>query len=147
VKNCKFCSIVDGEEPASIVYENNAVMAFMTIQPTRPGECLIIPKEHIDDFTDLDDDIASEIIVVANRIGRKIMEQFNPLRVGMIVHGFGVPHAHLILVPQHNFNDITSGRFASIEEGKIVFDLRNIPRMDRKELDKHAQMLRIESEA
>ena len=145
--DCKFCSIVEGSQPASVVYENDLIMAFMTLQPTRPGECLIIPKEHIDHFTDIDDEIASQIIVAANRIGRNILECFDPLRIGMIVHGFGVPHAHLILVPQQDFNDITSGRFASIDDGKIVFDLRNIPRPDRSVLDEHAQMLRIEQEA
>lgn len=134
---------MDGHEPASIVYESDNVIAFMSIQPTRPGECLVIPKIHIDHFTDIDDETISEIILVANRIGRKQREYFNPLRIGMVVHGLGVPHAHLILVPQHDSNDITSGRFANIEDGKIVFDLRNIPRPKREQLDEHAQILKI----
>ena len=147
MKRCVFCAIVEGSEPASAVYESDRVLAFMTLQPTRPGECLLIPKEHIDHFTDVDEQSASEIMRAAIRIGRKIMEEFQPLRVGMLVHGFGVSHAHLILVPQHDPNDITSGRFASIEDGKIVFDLRNIPQPERAELDEHACRLRIEPEA
>jgi len=147
MKNCKFCSIVEGSEPASVVYENESIMAVMSIQPTRPGECLIIPREHIDHFTDLNDHLASQLIIAALRIGRRVSEQFHPLRVGMVVHGFGVPHAHLIIVPQHDPNDITSARFASIEDGKIVFDLRNIPRPDRSVLDEHARMLSIKAEA
>lgn len=147
MKNCKFCSIVEGTEPASVVYEDESIMAFMSIQPTRPGECLVIPREHIDHFTDLSDDLASQMMIAALRIGRRVLEQFHPLRVGMVVHGFGVPHAHLIIVPQHDPNDITSARFASIEDGKIVFDLRSIPRPDRSVLDEHARMVNIKAGA
>lgn len=145
MKPCIFCSIVEGSEPASVVFENEAILAFMTIQPARPGECLIIPKAHIDHFTDLDDETASQIMRAALRIGRKIREHFKPLRVGLVVHGFGVPHAHLVLVPQHDPSDITSARFASIEDGQIVFDLGNIPRPERPVLDEQARLLRIDS--
>ncbi len=144
---CVFCSIVIGESPASIVYESEAVLGFMTLQPTRPGECLLIPKAHIDHFTDIPNEIASEIIIAANRIGRKLLNHFDPLRVGMVVHGFGVSHAHLILVPQHDFHDITSARFASIVGDEIVFNLKNIPKPDRKELDRQAALLRIDPDA
>lgn len=70
------------------------------IRPTTPGECLVIPKTHVDHVTDLDDVTAQQIMVVAQHIGRRLRRVFNPLRVGMLVHGFGVPHAHPILVPQ-----------------------------------------------
>jgi histidine triad (HIT) family protein len=144
--DCPFCSIVEGSEPASVVFEDRKIMAFMTIQPTRPGECLVVPKAHIDHFTDIDDETASRIMVVAQRIGRKLMKHFQPLRVGMLVHGFGVPHAHLILLPQHDPNDITSARFVSVDDGEVVFDLRNIPMVDRSILDEHARKLEIEPE-
>ena len=60
-----FCQIVARQSPASFVYEDDAVAAFMTLQPTAPGECLIIPKAHIDHFTDVPDDIAQRIMLVA----------------------------------------------------------------------------------
>jgi histidine triad (HIT) family protein len=143
MNTCKFCSIAEGTEPASVVYKNERIMAFMTLQPTRLGECLIIPIEHVDHFTDIDEETAAQMMVAAIQIGRNMMEHFQPLRVGMVVHGFGVPHAHLILVPQHDPNDITSARFASIEHGNIVYDLRHIQKVDRSVLDDHARMLRI----
>jgi histidine triad (HIT) family protein len=142
--SCIFCDIVAGEAAAGVVYQDGQMAAFMTLQPTRPGECLIIPTTHIDHFTDMDEETAARIMVLGLRIGRKMMDVFRPLRVGMVVHGFGVPHAHLILVPQHDPYDITSARFASIEEGEIVFDLRYIPQMDREVLDEHAHQLRID---
>ena len=144
---CKFCAISQGSEAASIVYEDEFVMAFMSLQPARPGECLIIPRQHVDHFTDLDDQMASRIMVLAQRIGRKMREEFRPERIGMVVHGFGVPHAHLIVVPQYDPNDITSARFASVEGGNVVFDLRKTPEVERAVLDAQAARLKLVPEA
>jgi histidine triad (HIT) family protein len=96
-------------------------MAFMGIRPIHPGECLVIPKEHIDHFTDIADTTAQHIMVIAQKIGRRMREVFKPQQVGMVVHGFGVPHAHLIMIAQHHEDDITSGRFAYLKEGRIIF--------------------------
>lgn len=139
--SCVFCQIVAGESPASIIYQDESVLAFMTIRPTAPGECLVIPKLHVDHFTDLDDDTASQIIRTAQRIGRRIRAVFKPLRVGMLVHGFGVSHAHLILVPQQGPHHLTSDRFATVREGTVVFSESHIPLADRSELDRHARLL------
>lgn len=139
--SCIFCEIVAGRAPASIIHEDDALMAFMTLRPFAPGECLIIPRRHVDHFTDLDDADAQRIIVLAQRIGRRMRDVFKPRRVGMLVHGFGVPHAHFILVPQHRTDDLTSARFARIEDGRIVFDLENIPFAERATLDEHARLL------
>ena len=147
MNDCPFCSIVNGSEAANIVYDSERVLSFLSLRPTRTGECLIIPKKHVDQFINLDYDTASEIIQTSIRIGRKMMEEFQPMRVGIVVHGFGVAHAHMILLPQHDSNDITSGRFASIENGEVVFDHRNIPRAEPSVLDDQARLLRIEPEA
>jgi histidine triad (HIT) family protein len=143
--NCIFCEIVAGKAPASVIYADDRVMALMTLQPAQPGECMVIPKQHIDHFTDMPDDLAAHLIVVGQKIGRKMRQVFSPKRVGMVVHGFGVAHAHLLLVPQHNLDDITSGRFARIDQGKIVFDLQDVPLPSREQLDEHAASLCIDT--
>lgn len=143
-EGCIFCLIVEGAEPASIIYEDEQIMSFMTIRPTRPGECLIVPRQHIDHFTDIDDELSVKIILIGQKIARKIRDVFQPRRVGMVVHGFGVGHAHLIIVPQHDPNDITSARFAYLNEGEIAFDATRISKEDRSTLDEQANMLRID---
>lgn len=138
---CVFCEIVAGTAPASVIYRDELVIAFMTIHPSAPGECTVIPLAHIDHFTDVDDGTAERIMRVAQRIGRRMRLMFQPQRVGMVVHGYGVPHAHLILVPQHGPYDITSARFARIEDGEIVFTVRHIVTPERQVLDEHARQL------
>ena len=139
--SCVFCEIVAGRAPASIVYQDDIVMAFMTIRPTAPGECLVIPKAHVDHFTDVDDDTAQRIMVVAQRIGRRLRTAFKPLRVGMVVHGFGVAHAHLLLVPQHGIHHITSDRYIRVENGQLVFSQNYVSSPDRATLDENARIL------
>ena len=141
---CIFCDIVAGRAPVSVIYRDAIVMAFMAIRPTARGECLVIPQAHVDHFTDMDDDLAQHVMLIGQRIGRRLREVFNPLRVGMVVHGFGVPHAHLILVPQHGPHHITSNRFAIIRDGRIVFTESAVPAVDRQELDEHARRLAID---
>lgn len=138
---CVFCRIVAGDEPASVVYQDELIMAFMALRPTRPGEFLIIPKKHIDDFCDLPDDVACHIIKHAQRLSKNLRTHFMPKRVGLVVHGFGVPHAHLIVVPQHEDSDITSARHVVIEDGKVRFNASHLPSPERKELDRQARLI------
>jgi histidine triad (HIT) family protein len=139
--SCVFCEIVAGRAPASRVYEDDAILSFMTLRPSAPGECLVIPKMHIDHFTDLPDTLAERIMVVAQRIGRRMRSRFPLERVGYLVHGYGVAHAHLILVPQQGPHHLTSDRFARVDDGRVVFDLSRTPQVDRATLDAHAARL------
>ena len=52
--DCVFCRIVNGIEPASVVYSDNEVLAFMDITPVNPGHLLVIPKAHVAQLSDLD---------------------------------------------------------------------------------------------
>ena len=142
-QNCVFCKIVNKEESVSIVYEDEKIVGFMNIKPTHPGECLLIPKEHIDHFTDIDKELAAHIMKTAQQLAQKKRKEFNPLRIGYAVAGFGVPHAHLIIVPQHHMNDITSEHYATIKNGKILFTDKHIPIVNRSELDKIAKKLKL----
>ena len=139
---CVFCAIRDGAEPASVVYEDDVLLAFMDIRPVRPGQLLVVPRRHIDHFDDLPDDLAAAAFVVGLRLSRVLRRVLVPRRVGLIVHGFGVPHAHLVVVPLEHPWDITAAQFASIEGGRIVFRWETVPLADRDDLEAVANTLR-----
>ncbi len=124
--SCPFCDIVNSTGPVILVYEDDLTLAFIPLQPIYPGACIVIPKVHIDHFTDLPDKLAARVMVVSQRIGRKIMEVYQPLKVGMVVHGFGVRHAHMNLIPQHDPLDITYKHLAYIENGESQIQ-RKVP--------------------
>lgn len=138
---CIFCDIVAGRAPASFVHRDEVVSAFMTLHPTAPGECLVIPNEHVDHFTDLSDAVATRIMTVAQSIGRRMRSSFPLERVGYLVHGYGVAHAHFIIVPQQGPHHLTSDRFARVKGDQVIFDLTRVPEADRATLDENARRL------
>ncbi|MFF2186281.1 HIT family protein [Streptomyces sp. NPDC058155] len=69
---CVFCAIARGEAAASIVFEDEWVIAFMDLQPVTPGHLLVIPKSHAEGLEDLQDDIGMRIWAAAHRLGRAL---------------------------------------------------------------------------
>jgi histidine triad (HIT) family protein len=138
---CIFCEIVAGRAPASFVYRDDRVSAFMTLQPTAAGECVVIPNAHVDHFSDIADSLAAHLVIVSQHLGRRMRQVFPLERVGYLVHGYGVAHAHLIIVPQQGPHHLTSERFARVEGGRVVFDMSRVPMADRSTLDSLARQL------
>jgi histidine triad (HIT) family protein len=62
-------------------------------------------------------------------------------RVGYLVHGYGVAHAHFMIVPQQGPHHLTSDRLARLADGRIVFDLSSIKIAERATLDEQARLL------
>jgi histidine triad (HIT) family protein len=137
-----FCEIVRGQSSASRVFEDDDVLAFLDIRPVRAGQLLVIPKQHIDHFCDLPDDLATHILMVGQRLARVLRDFAQPPRVGMIVHGFGVPHAHLVVMPLNHPWDITSSANAYIEDDAVKFRWDRVALTPRNELDALAEQLR-----
>jgi len=72
--DCIFCKIVKGEIPSQFLLENDSLVVFRDIQPQAPVHILIVPKKHIrsiNDLTDQDDAIISEMIKTARDMAKK----------------------------------------------------------------------------
>ncbi|WP_282076846.1 HIT family protein [Epibacterium ulvae] len=138
---CVFCKIVSGDEPSSIIHQDEHCIAFMNIRPIYPGEFMVIPRLHIDHFTDLPDPLAAHILLAAQRIARRLKTLEKPIRIGYVVHGFGVAHAHLNVVPLHTPHDILSSKHLQVANGKIEINEKNLLRPARHELDAMAERL------
>jgi len=139
--NCIFCAILSGAAPASRVYEDEHILAFMDTRPVRAGQVLVVPKQHIDHFCDLPDELATRVLLLGQRLARALQAEHQPARVGMVVHGFGVPHAHLIVLPLHHAWDITSAANAYLDNGQIKFRWEQLPLTPRAELEALAGQL------
>jgi len=142
MNECIFCKIAAGEAESSKVYEDDDMLAFMDIQPVRTGQILVIPKEHIDHFSDIPDELALKIYRITHQLARTLRRALQPERVGLVVHGYGVAHAHMVIVPQQHADDITSGRMASVENGQVIFTVKKLPKVSREELDRIAQSIK-----
>ena len=94
-----FTKIVSGEIPSYKIYENDEFYAFLDINPLAKGHALLIPKKEVDYLFDVEDALLSEMIVVAKKIAKAIEKAITCNRVGLMVIGLEVPHAHIHLIP------------------------------------------------
>jgi len=101
-----FSKIIDREIPAHIVAEDDHFIAFLDINPLSVGHALVVPKKEVDYFFDVDDSLMAEIMVFSKRVAVAIKKATGCKRVGVVVIGFEVPHAHLHLVPMNGMSDI-----------------------------------------
>src|SRR2546423_15103540 len=65
---CIFCRLLDGSEPASLVYRDDRCAVFMDIVPVNPGHMLVVPNEHAPSMADLDAEMAAHLMRVAHRL-------------------------------------------------------------------------------
>jgi histidine triad (HIT) family protein len=101
-----FTRIINGEIPAYKIYEDDQVVAFLDLHPQMPGHTLVVPRRQVDQIWDLTDEEYIYLWQVAKKIGSHIHEVISSPRVGIVIEGFGVPHAHIHLVPIYKGNDL-----------------------------------------
>jgi histidine triad (HIT) family protein len=94
-----FTKIIRGEIPSHKVYEDDKTFAFLDISPYTYGHTLVVPKEETDHLWDLNDELYLHVMKVAKKIAERQREVLKPKRVGIIVEGFAVPHAHVHVFP------------------------------------------------
>ena len=97
-----FTKIIRGEIPCHKVYEDEKTFAFMDINPIQPGHVLVIPKIEVARFQDLDDADYLAMMRTVKAVAQRINDVFKPRRVGVIIEGFEVDHAHVKLIPIDN---------------------------------------------
>ncbi|GMV16991.1 MAG: diadenosine tetraphosphate (Ap4A) hydrolase [Polyangiaceae bacterium] len=135
-ESCVFCSIAARRADAAIVLEGADVVAFMDARPIRPGHVLVVPRAHNPELLDIDGDTYAHVLDAARTIGRAIRQAFQPKKVGIVVAGFDVPHAHVHVIPMHDYHDVTS---RALLEGTLevaaMDDLRDTAEKLKRELD------------
>ncbi|MCK5542024.1 MAG: histidine triad nucleotide-binding protein [Desulfobacterales bacterium] len=104
VDDCLFCKIVNKEIPSEFLYEDDAFVVFRDINPQAPVHLLIVPKKHIrsiNDLTDDDKEIISEIFMVGKKIAK--IENVNKSGYKLVFNvekggGQVIFHIHLHLI-------------------------------------------------
>lgn len=94
-----FTKIINGQIPCHKIAEDAEFLAFLDIRPVNPGHTLVIPKKEVDYFFDLDDRELSGLMVFAKNIARAVKRAVPCKKVGVMVAGLEVPHAHVHRIP------------------------------------------------
>ena len=104
-----FSKIIAGELPARFVWKDDQCVAFLSIRPLRPGHVLVVPREEIDHWIDLDAGLLAHLTETAQAIGKAQMAGFRPVRIGVMLAGLEVPHTHIHVVPIRGVHDLDFG--------------------------------------
>lgn len=107
MEDCIFCKIIKRQLPASIVFENDVVIAFMDIQPVNPGHVLVVPKVHHELITELDQNLTGELFRIGTQINAAIRksgvkcEGVNYFLADGEAAGQEIFHVHLHVFPRY----------------------------------------------
>jgi histidine triad (HIT) family protein len=94
-----FSKIINQEIPSVKLLEDNYFYSFLDIRPISTGHALVIPKQEVDHFYEMDELYLSKILIFSKPLVKAIEQAIPCLRVGSLIAGLEVPHAHLHLVP------------------------------------------------
>ena len=86
------------------------MVAFLTIAPVAAGHTLIVPREEIDRWTDLDPRLWARLNEVAQAVGEAVVEGFGASRAGYLIAGFEVPHTHIHVFPADDMSGFDLSR-------------------------------------
>jgi histidine triad (HIT) family protein len=103
---CVFCRILAGEVPSSQVLDNDLIVAFLDIRPANPGHTLVLPRRHVESFTELSAMEVEQLALCGQRIAAALKQGFDGCEAVTFsladgaAAGQDVPHTHLHVVPR-----------------------------------------------
>nr|MCH9732304.1 HIT family protein [Actinomycetes bacterium] len=115
-----FTKIINGEIPGRFVYEDEQIVAFLTIEPMTQGHTLVVPRAEIDQWQNLGPAVFSRVMEVSQLIGKAVCLAFDANRAGVIIAGLEVPHLHVHVFPARNLSDFG---FANVDRSPTAESL------------------------
>ncbi len=106
--SCIFCEIIKGNIPSHKIWEDESAFAFLDIHPINEGHALVIPKKHEPDLHNLEESEYAGVMHAVREVSLMVDKALQPKKVGLLVAGWDVPHAHVHVVPMNDYHDLTS---------------------------------------
>ena len=108
--DCIFCKIVNGEIPSKKIYEDDYVIAILDLNPAVDGHTLIIPKKHVVDMMDIDEETLMHVYDTAKKLTPILMNKLNKTAMSLRVN-YGdsqeIKHFHMHLLPNYGLDKPT----------------------------------------
>lgn len=120
-KKCPFCEIAAGRlETPGVFWEDQEFMAFLSTDPNTEGFSVVIPKHHFSsDVLKMPDEDLQQFILASKKAAKILEDYFTDVgRVGLMMEGTGIDHAHIKLFPMHGTEDLKRGEWQQILSGK-----------------------------
>lgn len=105
--DCIFCKIANGEIPSSTVYEDDLFRVILDLSPATKGHALILPKKHMANIFEMDEETAEKVFVLASQIAKAMKEALNCDGLNIVqnngeIAGQTVFHFHMHIIPRYN---------------------------------------------
>ncbi len=121
---CVFCEIVKGNiEAKGFFWEDKKHMAFLTPFPSTEGFTVVIPKKHFgSDVLNMPDKNLKELVLASKKVSEIIRSYFKDVgRVGLMMEGTGIDHAHTKLFPMHGTEHMKKGKWKQYLDSEDKF--------------------------
>ena len=105
MNNCVFCKIINKELPSYKIYEDEQILAFLSIEPISNGHTLVIPKKHILNFKEINLETLNHLMKVSKNIYNLLEEKLSPDSIKLVQNNGSiqeVKHFHLHLIPMYD---------------------------------------------
>ena len=122
---CVFCEIVKGNIPSSKVYEDEKCLAILDLSQLTRGHTLVMPKVHVDNILEADDETLQHLITVTRNLARTLMDKTGATGCNIInncneVAGQSVMHLHFHILPRYGKDDAVSTEFQPKEKYELA---------------------------
>lgn len=136
MNNCIFCKIINGDIPSTKIYEDDEILAFLDISQATIGHTLVIPKAHIRDIFEMEEETASNLYRRVPKLASAIKHTFNAGGMNIVNNnkeeaGQTIFHYHLHLIPRYSEKD-----------GLKVLFTNNMDRYSKEDLEDFANRIK-----
>jgi histidine triad (HIT) family protein len=105
MSNCIFCKIINGEFSSMKVMEDEYTLAFMDVAKDVDGHVLVVPKKHVKNILDCDEELLSRVMSTVKRVSNHLVDNcgyngVNLLNASDESAGQSVPHFHIHIIPR-----------------------------------------------
>jgi histidine triad (HIT) family protein len=105
-ESCIFCKIARNEAPASTVYEDEQVIAFMSIHPINVGHTLVVPKKHYENIYEIPEEEVAYLYKIVKKLARAVNEAVDAEGIRIVQNngeaaGQVIFHMHVHIIPMN----------------------------------------------
>lgn len=132
--DCIFCKIIKGEVPCFKVYEDEDTLAFLDIQPVNPGHTLVIPKKHVANIFDIDEETLNKVNLTIKKVSPIIIKAVGAQGLNIMqnngkVSGQLVMHAHHHIIPRFEGDGLKHWSHKKYKSGEAENILKDISKI------------------
>lgn len=128
---CIFCDIIDHKIPSSVVYEDDKVLAILDISQVTYGHTLVMPKKHVRNIIEADEETVTDCIKAAKKLAAQIVTNTKANGVNVLTNcgeaaGQSVDHLHFHIIPRYDENDAIDLKFNESKKQDLAEVLKTV---------------------